>query len=148
VVNVRKARLTDIALLSTYDQEVNLTPWTKNEYMQSYNNSDHNIYLLMQQNIILACVVWSKVLDEAEILQFWVVKKQQRQGRATFLISYLLQELKTKYHSKNIFLEVRENNTQALALYQKLGFVKVGLRPNYYKVDSWYYDAVIMAKTL
>jgi ribosomal-protein-alanine acetyltransferase len=147
-VNVRPAKLTDIPILCAYDQEVNLTPWSKNDYMQSHTNANHNIYLLVHNNLILSCVVWSKVMDEAEILQFWVTKNQQRQGRATFLMKYLVQQLTTKFGIKNIFLEVRSNNTAALNLYQRLGFIKVGLRTNYYKVDSWYYDAIIMAKSL
>jgi ribosomal-protein-alanine N-acetyltransferase len=39
-------------------------------------------------------------------------------------------------------LEVRRSNGPALALYQKLGFRTVGLRPNYYQDDQE--DAVVM----
>ena len=33
---------------------------------------------------------------------------------------------------KSLFLEVRENNTAARKLYEKTGFVEVGMRKNYY----------------
>jgi ribosomal-protein-alanine N-acetyltransferase len=32
----------------------------------------------------------------------------------------------------SLFLEVADDNVAALALYERLGFVTVGMRPNYY----------------
>ena len=42
---------------------------------------------------------------------------------------------------KEIFLEVRESNTPAIALYESLGFEKIGVRKGYY--DKPKEDAVI-----
>ena len=47
---------------------------------------------------------------------------------------------------KFLNLEVRESNCNAISLYSKLGFEKVGLRKNYYKNPNE--NAVLMTKYL
>ena len=46
--------------------------------------------------------------------------------------------------AKLFFLEVRESNTPAIALYKKLGFTKSGMRNNYY--TNPVENAVLMSK--
>jgi ribosomal-protein-alanine N-acetyltransferase len=50
---------------------------------------------------------------------------------------------------ENIFLEVRFSNQPAKNLYQKLGYVEVGVRKDYYPVISGgREDAIVMKKHL
>ena len=44
----------------------------------------------------------------------------------------------------SLTLEVRVSNAPAIALYEKLGFVQVGRRPNYYRSPKE--DALILKK--
>jgi ribosomal-protein-alanine N-acetyltransferase len=63
---------------------------------------------------------------EREILNVAVAPDFRRKGVAMFLLRHEL-DLGTVH-----FLEVRESNTAAQALYRKLGFVEVGRRSKYY----------------
>ena len=56
----------------------------------------------------------------------------RRQGIGEALVEQLTADLKTM-GSQCLTLEVRQSNTPAIALYEKLGFVQVGLRKNYYR---------------
>jgi ribosomal-protein-alanine N-acetyltransferase len=42
------------------------------------------------------------------------------------------------------FLEVRPSNPHAIALYQSVGFVQVGLRKDYYQADGGREDALVL----
>lgn len=63
---------------------------------------------------------------EREILNLAVTPRHRRHGIATSLIQL-------EFRRKAIFLlEVRESNLAARALYQRLGFVEISRRPEYY----------------
>ncbi len=81
---------------------------------------------------------------QAELLNLAVVPKQQGKGFGRKLLTDFIAEVK-KNGGQSIFLEVAENNTPALHLYEKAGFKKVGLRPRYYQVpDAPPVDAISM----
>lgn len=146
-MQIRLSGINDIPLLVQLDRESNLTPWSREDYLNSLNNLQQVIYIVTNHGKIVACGVCSKVLDEAEILQFWVKKVNKRQGVGEYLLKYILHDLQKKYVVK-VFLEVRQGNDAAINLYAKLGFNKVGQRKNYYRVDNWQFDAIIMLKAL
>lgn len=71
------------------------------------------------------------VLDENNILTIAVSEKYRHRGIGEKLLRYFIEESK-KIGIKNIYLEVRYSNTNAILLYEKVGFVKSGLRRDYY----------------
>lgn len=66
--------------------------------------------------------------DESEILNLAVAPEFRRSGVATALLA----RLKSR-STGTIFLEVRESNQPARALYQAAGFKEVGRRNGYYQ---------------
>ena len=145
-MKISTANFNDISLLSDLDSNVNLTPWSTNDYIGSYNNSNNKIFLLKINNQIISCVVVSLVIPDAEIIQLWVRSNFQKQGIATKMLTQLFTLLKNKYFVNQIFLEVMVSNTSAIALYKKLKFERVGLRKNYYKIEDRCFDAFTMSK--
>lgn len=80
----------------------------------------------------LGFIIWRELLDEAEILSLCILPKFRKQG----LGRQILQELTLRTEKsgiKEIFLEVREDNQEALSLYDKNDFKVVGRRKNYYE---------------
>ena len=69
----------------------------------------------------------------------------RRMGIACLLINNLMR-ICVVNNMKFLNLEVRESNCNAISLYSKLGFEKVGLRKNYYKNPNE--NAVLMTKYL
>jgi len=73
--------------------------------------------------------------DEAELLTIAVDSGFQRAGVASLLIKSAKGELK-KNAVKSFFLEVRRDNSAAIACYKKFGFDEIAVRKNYYTDDS------------
>ena len=71
---------------------------------------------------------------EIEVLNLASAPDIRRQGVATALLGSI--------EAPEIFLEVRESNTVARKLYEKLGFTIVGTRPEYY--DDPVETAIVM----
>jgi ribosomal-protein-alanine acetyltransferase len=91
---------------------------------------------------VVGVMQWRQVGPEAEILDVAVAEAHRRQGHAKFLLQRFV-ELAAKNGVREIFLEVRESNAAAIALYTKFGFSQVGCRPNYYQHPS---DAALLLK--
>lgn len=72
---------------------------------------------------------------EAEILSIAVDPRARRQGVADNLMRAAIRILQADRVAE-LFLEVDETNTAAVALYRQLGFVTVGERQGYYSADK------------
>lgn len=70
--------------------------------------------------------------EDAELMTIGVGKAYQRQGIAAALLQVLVDEAKRQGASR-MLLEVRVDNDPALALYQRFGFERMGLRKRYYQ---------------
>lgn len=73
--------------------------------------------------------------DEAEVLTIVVASAQRKRGVGRQLLESHLARLRNA-EVKALFLEVGENNLPARKLYQRLGFVEVGRRKNYYRTTD------------
>jgi ribosomal protein S18 acetylase RimI-like enzyme len=81
---------------------------------------------------IVAVLQWRHLGEEAEILDVAVPARHRRRGYARFLLNNFL-DLARERRIHELFLEVRESNEAALALYREFRFEATGRRPNYYR---------------
>ncbi|MGI8679876.1 MAG: ribosomal protein S18-alanine N-acetyltransferase [Jatrophihabitans sp.] len=91
---------------------------------------------------------WAGVMvvgETAEILTVGVVPASRRRGIARRLLVDLLVEARRRAATE-AFLEVRVDNTAAIALYASEAFERVGVRRGYY--DAGRIDAVTMRRRL
>ncbi len=79
--------------------------------------------------------------DEGDITNVSVDSARRRKGIGKCLVQALLAEAR-KRGCRRIFLEVRQSNDAAGRLYQDCGFVRVGVRKNYYTKPQE--DALLM----
>jgi ribosomal-protein-alanine acetyltransferase len=80
---------------------------------------------------IIAFLIAHRIDAEWELENIVVAETARRRGLGTLLLRELITHARTENVS-GIFLEVRESNQTARALYRKLGFKEVGLRKGYY----------------
>ena len=85
------------------------------------------IIVLKEQEKIIGYLYYSEIYERIEINQFEVEETMRNCGKGQQLLSYLINTV-----DKDISLEVKEDNYSAIHLYEKNGFIKSAIRPNYY----------------
>ena len=140
---IRLMQASDLAAVSQIESLVQTHPWTKNQFEESINS--HVSTVIEQDHQVLGFCILQPVVDEANLLLMAVDPSMQGKGLGYQLLEQSLQLLKND--PVQIFLEVRESNVAAIALYQKSGFHQIDVRKNYYpKAGGGKEHAVIMVK--
>jgi len=119
------------------------TPWSERSIASEVTNPLSAWLVAVENGIVVGYVGSQSVLGEADMMNVAVSPDYRRRGIARTLVKKLIDLLR----DKEVFcltLEVRASNEGAIALYDALGFVEVGKRPNYY--TSPREDALILRK--
>ena len=114
-------------------------PWSEKSIAAELNNPLSCWLVAVQENAVVGYVGSQTVLDASDMMNVAVDPGFRRMGIAESLVDALVAALKER-QSQSLTLEVRASNEPAKALYEKLGFVQVGLRRNYYRnprEDAW-----------
>ncbi len=120
-------------------------PWTQDQLKSQLRDRQHEfIAAVSESGTVLGYIGMMHVLDEGYISNVAVSPDRRRQGIGDALIAALIKICEALGLSF-VTLEVRAGNKPAIALYEKHGFERVGLRKNYY--DHPREDALLMTKT-
>lgn len=134
----------DLEAIFALEQRSHAHPWTLENLRSSL--ASHNCIGLRHQGEWVAHAVLSFVVGEAELLLFVIDKSWQGRGLGTVFLEMLA--LTAKQKAQTLFLEVRVSNAAAVALYEKVGFNQVGVRPNYYPAQGGREHALLYALDL
>ena len=118
--------------------------WTKSQWERELTDPKRiclGIIELETKKLLGLCSAWL-VIDELQITFIAVDPMNQRKGIGKFLLSDLIKRSKS-LQINHIFLEVKQNNEPAKALYNSMGFKTVGKRSNFYQDGS---DALLLNK--
>lgn len=119
-------------------------PWTAQHFLAEIS-SEHSIAVVAEQGQrLIGYLCLSVLLDEAEILDVAVEPGLQRSGTGTALLTWACAEA-LRLGATLLRLEVRATSLPAIALYERFGFVRSGLRKAYYEQGI---DALLMEKNL
>lgn len=138
---IREMRVEDIPSVVEIEKSIFSAPWSAKSF-QSALESDDNIYLVevLENGIAGYCGVWTSY-DTADLCNMAVALSQRRKGIAERLLMKAV-DMSKSCHVERILLEVRESNEAAIALYEKNGFCRIGLRKGYYSAPTE--DAILM----
>ena len=99
---------------------------------KKYDEPSNKIKVLCINNQIIGFIDYSILYERAELNYIYIVDQYKKQGFATRLMEYMLNDL--KYNNVlSITLEVNVNNLSGLKLYEKCGFNIISKREKYYK---------------
>jgi ribosomal-protein-alanine N-acetyltransferase len=108
-------------------------PWTREMYLAELENPGVSFCYLAydtEGRSIGFCSFW-RVLDELHINNLAVFPDRRREGVASALLTFVLNE-GARQGAKRATLEVRQSNDPARYLYERFGFTVAGIRRGYY----------------
>ena len=119
--------------------------WTRESFEQDLQLSWSRLVVAwLGEELVAFCNYWV-VADEVQILNVATHPAHRRRGIARQLLVYIIEQA-AQQQIASLTLEVRKGNYAAQALYESLGFLKVGERPRYYSDNQE--AAVLMTKMM
>lgn len=140
ILRMNRSHVAQIAQLETLCFH---DPWSERSIAGELDNPLSTWLICADGDHVLGYVGSQTVMGETDMMNVAVHPDARGQGIATRLILALVEDLK-KQGSHCLTLEVRASNQNAISLYQKLGFLQIGRRPNYYRNPKE--DALILRK--
>lgn len=123
--------LSHVPALVALEKQCFSDPWTEAAFLPELENP-YSLWLVAESDSQVVGYVGSQIVpDEADMMNLAVSAAYRGNGIAQRLVLRLIDELKAR-DVVSLTLEVRAHNDPAICLYEKLGFVQVGLRKNYY----------------
>lgn len=116
--------------------------WSLNHIKCMIDNGAEYIVEKLNDRII-GMLIYKCVDEFSEIITLCVQDNYRRNYVGENLLKKFILKMQ-KAELKKIFLEVNENNTAAVFLYKKFGFVEIGRRKDYYNEGGQKFDAINM----
>ena len=140
---IRLMQNTDLVAVTQIEKLVQSHPWTQKQFEESI--ASYQSTVIEVQGAVMGFCILQPVLDEANLLLMAIHPSQQGKGLGYQLLDQSIAMLKND--PIQIFLEVRESNLAAIALYEKADFHQIDLRKNYYPLEKGGREhAVIMVR--
>ncbi len=141
-VNIREMTQDDISAVAKIEKECFSSPWSETALLESFGGG-FRFWVAEACGAILGYCGCETVLDEAYVTNIAVSKPYRSYGIGTRLTKAMADFCEDNGYSF-ITLEVRESNSRAISVYERLGFSKKGKRKNFYSNPKE--DAVLMTK--
>jgi len=123
----RRGDEADLAAVYELNRRSFAESWS-NDGLKSALEEGYELFLCMDGEVLAGYLLSHDLLDEVHIMQISVDDSYRRKGIA----EQLSQKLLAAKQDRKFLLEVRASNRAAQSLYEKLGFVRSGVRKGYY----------------
>jgi len=125
-------------------------PWTLKTMSSCMGGRYFNL-AAFNKNTLVGFYIGEKAGPDFTLMDICVTPSEQGKGIAKQLLRQFI-EYGEQQNAENLFLEVRESNTRAIALYERAGFIEMSVRKNYYPSDNpaknGFEDAILMGMAL
>lgn len=121
--------------------------WSYQTIVELLEQNSIELLVVYQSDKVVGYCLYQVIFEQAEILRIGTHPNYQRQGIASNLFDSLNKFLKED-RVESLLLEVRADNSAAIALYEQQGFKIIHRRVDYYKTaHKMAIDALIMQRS-
>jgi ribosomal-protein-alanine N-acetyltransferase len=139
----RPANAFDLAVFVSLDKKLfPYSPWSASQYKEEFSSPTRHFVVALDdaQSIIGYAGVFAPGGAEADVLTVGVIPSQRGKGIARQLMG-LITDWAKQQGSTAMMLEVKVDNTEAIGLYESLGYSKLNVRKDYFGAGL---DALVM----
>lgn len=138
----------DLAAVAGLEARCHFSPWTAGQFSDGLRAGYFCPCLFRPDGTLLAYLVGMAGFEEWHLLNVTVAPECRGQGLARLLLAELEAQAR-RTQAGTLWLEVRPANLRAWQLYERQGWVKVGVRRGYYAAEGGVReDAWVMRKDL
>ncbi len=143
-VNVINILPEHLAAVWTIEQRAHRYPWRQSMIEELSGRGACHYCLVDEHGQVLGYCYGQNIVGEVSLLNVAVDPEYHGQGLGKQLMESFISECE-KANAESIWLEVRESNQAAIALYHSVGFNEVDRRRDYYPTSNGREDALIMS---
>ena len=143
MIEFRKLKLRDLNAIEEIERTSYPTPWSRSMFAGELAKPSSICLgaVEAEKEELVGYLIISRYVDAWHVMNVAVSPSHQGRGIATQLLEHLF-EVTRDDERRGYTLEVRLSNTDAIRLYEKLGFERRGIRRGYYTDNRE--DALIM----
>ncbi len=139
---IRKMRREDAADVAELERKIFTDAWSEGAILETLEQKQTMILLAYEDKKLIGYLILYYVLEDGEIARIAVDDAYRRQGVASKML-WELECLCEDNGVNKLLLDVRESNVCACRFYEKQGFVRDGVRKNYYSDPAE--DGILMS---
>lgn len=127
---IRKASAEDVARIAEIEKASIPQPWSEAAFADALTQKNAVTLVAEMGGEIAGFITGVFLFDNADIYSVATDKNFRKKGIGGKLLRAFFDTLPTEVET--VGLEVRESNSEAISLYEKHGFERVGMRKNFY----------------
>ena len=134
MITYREANAFDLPVFVSLDKELfPYSPWSASQYKEEFSSPTRHFVVALDevQSIIAYAGVFAPGAAEADVLTVGVVPAHRGKGIAKALMA-LITDWANAQGSTAMMLEVKTDNSDAIGLYESLGYSKLNVRKDYF----------------
>lgn len=140
---IRRMEAADLEQVCAIETLCFSVPWSRAVFQDSFSRAEYMYFVAVSEGQIAGYCGLLRIGEEGDVVNVAVHPDRRKRGIGRSMLEVLLQAGRENGISA-FTLEVRVSNTAAIHMYEKAGFVPVGVRRGYYEKPQE--DALIMWK--
>ena len=131
IPSITKMSESDISEIAELERACFSEPWSENSLKEELANDTARFYVLRDSEKLLGYIGANNICGEVYITNVAVNENYRGKGCGKMLVNHLIKQCEAE-DALFVTLEVRKSNENAIALYKKCGFQRVGERKDFY----------------